>query len=492
MKSWVGLAGTFSAFIAAGTCLAACRSDAAPRTTESSSAVLRVGVGQVSSTSPTSGLRQLTPLVSVEGLARLASDGRVQPWFAESWKLTNGGRSLMVTIKPGATFHDGSPADASHVVDLLPAPLKSALGPLYDDVEQISAGDANTFEIRFRRPSPFLLESLEVQIKKPGQAIVATGPYMGTASPTEFKANDHYYLGKPQIDNIHIQTFPSVRTAWAELLRDRIDMLWDVSPDALDSLQSATNVAVFTYVRHYQYSLVLNQEIPALRSIDTRRALNEAVDRKQLVHAALADHGVPSTGPIWPKHWALPTNVVSPTFDPAKAEKVLQAKRLKFTCLVPPDQVYERIAIELKRQLAAVGVEMDVRATSQDEIYAAEDKHAFEAILIETIGGPTLLRTYMFWHSKGPINPGRFGNKTVDAAFDPVRYAETDAQYRDAAAGLQQAFIDDPPAIFLAWSERARAISRRFQVPPAEAGRDIMITLPLWKPRNDNRLANRN
>src|SRR5206468_9787174 len=155
-------------------------------------------------------------------------------------------------------------------------------------------------------------------------------PYAATPSPTEFKANDRYYLGKPQIDKIQIQTFPSVRTAWAELLRDRIDMLWDVSPDALDSLQSGTNVAVFTYVRHYQYTLVLNQEIPALRSIETRRALNEAVDRKQLVHAALADHGVPSAGPIWPQHWALPTSVVSPTFDPANAARVLQAKRLKF------------------------------------------------------------------------------------------------------------------------------------------------------------------
>jgi hypothetical protein len=57
---------------------------------------------------------------------------------------------------------------------------------------------------------------------------------------------------------------------------------------------------------------------------------------------------------------------------------------------------------------------------------------------------------------------------------------------------LQQTFLDDPPAVFLAWSERARAISRRFEVPPAEANRDILLTLRNWKPRNDNRLANRN
>jgi hypothetical protein len=57
---------------------------------------------------------------------------------------------------------------------------------------------------------------------------------------------------------------------------------------------------------------------------------------------------------------------------------------------------------------------------------------------------------------------------------------------------VQQAFQDDPPAIFLAWGKRARAISRRFDVPPADANRDILLTLPLWKPRRDVRFANHN
>jgi len=90
------------------------------------------------------------------------------------------------------------------------------------------------------------------------------------------------------------------------------------------------------------------------------------------------------------------------------------------------------------------------------------------------------------------MNAGGFGNKAVDSAFDRVRDAETESEYREAVGKLHQTFLDDPPAVFLAWSERARAISRRFEVPPAEAGRDIMITLRNWKPRNDSRLANRN
>ena len=77
------------------------------------------------------------------------------------------------------------------------------------------------------------------------------------------------------------------------------------------------------------------------------------------------------------------------------------------------------------------------------------------------------------------------GNAAIDAAFDRVRHSANDAEYTQAIAGLQQAFMDDPPGIFLAWSVRARAISKRFTVPPSEPGRDILATLRLWKPAAD-------
>ena len=46
-------------------------------------------------------------------------------------------------------------------------------------------------------------------------------------------------------------------------------------------------------------------------------------------------------------------------------------------------------------------------------------------------------------------------------------------------------------AVFLAWQERARAVSRRFSV-PSEPGRDILGTLRLWKSAADTRQASRN
>ena len=79
---------------------------------------------------------------------------------------------------------------------------------------------------------------------------------------------------------------------------------------------------------------------------------------------------------------------------------------------------------------------------------------------------------------------GRFESRRVDAALDAIRHAGSDDEYQRGVAAFQRATMDDPPAIFLAWGQRARAVSTRFAV-PAEPGRDILGTLGLWRPAAD-------
>jgi hypothetical protein len=51
--------------------------------------------------------------------------------------------------------------------------------------------------------------------------------------------------------------------------------------------------------------------------------------------------------------------------------------------------------------------------------------------------------------------------------------------------------IDDPPGIFLAWSDRLRAVSSNFDV-HVEPGRDILLTMRSWRPALDSRTSNQN
>ena len=69
----------------------------------------------------------------------------------------------------------------------------------------------------------------------------------------------------------------------------------------------------------------------------------------------------------------------------------------------------------------------------------------------------------------------------VDALNRAIYYLDRELAPSTKLRAFQRAIVDDPPAIFLAWSERARAVSTRFEV-PVEPGRDILSTLRLWRP----------
>jgi peptide/nickel transport system substrate-binding protein len=484
-------------FIAAGLAVTltvtACHTAPAPRAPDPDRSTLRIGVGQPPTTAGAGeGLRSLVQNLTIENLASLNDEGRPTPWLAKDWAVSSDGMALTINLVPDAKFHDGTPLTGAVVAQALQATLPDTMGPTLEDVDGVSAPTDHQVVVRFRRPSPFILDLLEVPIHKPGAPTIGTGTHVlaDPKSLTELRANDNYYLGKPAIDRVVMTPFPSVRSAWAELLRGRIDMLWDVGTDALESLETSTNVSMFTYTRKYQYILVFNTTSDALQSREVRRALNMAVDKEAVVREALNGRGLVSSGLVWPHNSAFRADFPQFRFDSQAAAAMLSGKasaarvagRVHFTCLVPPDAVQERIALVLKQQLAAVGVDMSVEEAPINRLVDAVKSRRFEATLIEGVSGPTLLRPYQLWHSKGARNPGGLGSPSMDAALDRIRHAASDDEYVRTVASLQQTMIDDPPAIFLAWIQRSRAVSKRFLVPPTEPGRDIMATLRLWQP----------
>jgi ABC-type transport system substrate-binding protein len=245
---------------------------------------------------------------------------------------------------------------------------------------------------------------------------------------------------------------------------------------------------VFTFVKRYQLLLVFNKNLPIFRDPHIRRAFNLAVNRNEVIADGLNGHGVASSGLIWPSYWALQPGHSALSFDPREASKTLSQRKIKFVCLVP--QEFERVALVLKRQLEAVGVEMDLRETSLEDLDTAFLKGNFDAVLTEFISGPSFFRVYETWHSRGWLS-GSVGNDHLDGALDRIRFATSDDEYRAAVHNFHEAVVADPPAVFLAWSERARAVSRRFKV-HVEPGRDVLTTLRLWRPTSELAYVDRN
>ena len=81
------------------------------------------------------------------------------------------------------------------------------------------------------------------------------------------------------------------------MLRGQLDMLYEVGVDALDSLEASSKISTFTFVRRYQYAVVMNNQSDAFRSKAFRQALNYAIDREALVRDGLNGHGVAADQP---------------------------------------------------------------------------------------------------------------------------------------------------------------------------------------------------
>jgi peptide/nickel transport system substrate-binding protein len=467
---------------------------------------LTIGVPQGVVEGTELGIRQLAATLSIESISQLSDDGRPVPKLAESWWWSNDGLRLNINLRPNIEFHDGTKLTATLAAQLLEAairkPSNRALFTSFGDVRSVRPAGDRQLIVDLSQPSAFLPDDLEVPIER-GNPADGTGPYrVVKRDPNELvlERYPHYYLGNPHIARITIRPFETLRTAWTSLLRGEVDMVTDVPPDAVEFIRNE-EVRVVSFGRRYQYLVALNLRKPPFDSPVVRRALNAAIDRDALIRNSLQGHGVPSTGPLWPKHWAYNSSTPSYRFDPGLAASLLNSAglradkqrngpqaRFRFTCLIPEDfSVIERIALEVQKQLYNIGVDMQFEVVPIQELDARVRAGRFDAMLIDSvISGPTVGRSYMFWRSarRFPGGLNFFGYEDVEAErlFDVMRTSTNEIATESAFSRLQERLLDNPPALFLAWNERSRAVRRDFQIvqDPRRDPADPVYTMWRW------------
>jgi peptide/nickel transport system substrate-binding protein len=470
---------------------------------EPSKTVLTIGVPEAIAGAEFS-LQNLASNISLEGLAQLSSDGRALPKLAEGWTWEEDGLVLRARIRKGIIFHDGTPLTAPLAADILKKaiakPANRVLYTSFVDVMNVEANGDLELAFRLSRHSAFLPEDLEIPLEISNGGI-GTGAYRITKSGTtevDLVANDHYYLGSPRIGQVVIRPFPALRTAWSSLLRGDVDMVTDVPPDAVEFVKNDA-VQVVSFGRRYQYVVAFNtRRAPFGRPI-VRKALNLAINRQALISDVLHGQGSPSTGPIWPQHWAYDSSLPGFGYDPALAVSLLESSglhetarksgpraRLRFTCLIPENfSLIERIGLNVQKQLYDIGVDMQFEVVRAEDLNARIRSGRFDALLIEMLGGPTLGRAYMFWGSeKSFLGMNVFGYEDPQAErlFNVLRTTTNEGAIRTATRSLQQVLLEDPPAVFLAWNQRSRAVRRDFQIvqDPTRDPADPVYTIWRW------------
>lgn len=460
------------------------------------------------------GTNQFTNMLTLEGLTWGNVDGRTIPRLAAGWQWEESGLRLRLQLRKDVYFHDGTPLTGHTVADILMQQFaRPQIKRQYSSFADVTALYPQRSEVVFElaRRSAFLPDDLDLGL--PLRQGVGTGPFRVArrdGSHVLFDRFERYYQGRPALERIEMRSFDALRNAWSSLLRGEVDMVTDVPGEAVEFVGN-NQVDVIRYKRRYQYMLAFNSSHPSLSTPAVRRALNLAVDREGLIKRALRGFGSASTGPLWPRHWAYDSSVAPYPFDPRGARDLLDAAgkrpgaagtrskvpgaRLTFTCLLLRDfSLHERLALELQKQLYDIGVDVQFDLVTTQEFNERMSAGRFEAVLIDMISGPSFGRPYIFFRSaKNFEGMNQFGYENAEAErlFETLRSsALNEAATRSATNRLQRVFLDDPPALFLAWSERARVVGRRI-TPVIDPDRDPVLTMWRWMPRDQMLVTNR-
>ena len=310
-------------------------------------------------------------------------------------------------------------------------------------------------------------------------------------------SNPDYYGGRPSIDRVNVKAYPTVRTAWAAMMRDEIDVLHEVPISDREFVQADSSVELFTTDRPYEFLVGFNLTHDALGKQQVRQALNYAVDRRVLVERGLRGYGRSASG-VWSPHWVYGGVERVYRYEPELADELLteagypppdrsqwatpevMASRLRFTCLVLAGSLPDEIALLVQRQLYEIGVDMQLVALPPAEFGARVIGGDYDAAMLQQNAGRTLARAYSFWHSSSLQPSATFGYTETDEVLDRLRQAPTEEDVMRAASEFQEILFEDPPAIFLTIPAQARAVKTRFRIPVVQ-GQDIIPTIWQWQ-----------
>jgi peptide/nickel transport system substrate-binding protein len=308
--------------------------------------------------------RPSQPLVFAGPLAREADAGGRMVWSG--------------VVRPGITFSDGTPVTASHVVASL-----EATGALAGQAEVESRGERVLFTLE--RPNArfhlALTQSMCGVFLERGGRLLGTGPFAieADSSPAAVNlARNERHRAPAALDGVQFRTYaPDAQGRPEPLLAaieaNEVDLCYVLGREDVSRL---TRVRKFILPGSSTCLLYFNTRSPRLASVEVRRALAHAIDRRALARISYSNAlAFAAQGPLPP---AVGSGRDGIEHDAARAAELLAAAgaskpaRLSMLRVWGPrpylaDPV--RVGDSLVEALGALGVRVDVIPTRDADDY---------------------------------------------------------------------------------------------------------------------------
>lgn len=282
--------------------------------------------------------------LSFDGLMLVQPDGSFQPRLATDWTISDDGLVYTFNLREGVVFHNGEPFEADDVVYTFERAKSEGIPYTLARVgviDTIVALDTHTVVITLSKFDSGFMNNLAntypvgtaIMNREAGKAsdpavfMVGTGPFKMVSYAPErelvFEANkDYWEADRPKVDNLIIRYIPEQQAQLAALQAGEIDIMFPVPETAL-VLEGDSNVTIQEIVSANVVRINVNSGRPPLDNVDVRRAISLAIDRQEMVDAALLGKGSPSSHIPEGYAWG-----IAPEDQPYNTRDVAAAKQL--------------------------------------------------------------------------------------------------------------------------------------------------------------------
>ena len=381
-----------------------------------------------------------------------------EPGLLTAWGWNDDKTKIWMDVRPGVTWHDGSPFTPADIVWSFERAGKketgnpiefvwSTLGNFKVDGQRVTA-DMKQFDPTIFKWMAFLTAYVlpkdyfekvgaEGFEKKP----IGTGPYMVDAYQgnafLRLKANPKYWRGKPAFETVVFKFVTDATSRVAELESGSSDLTLEIPYEEFDRLKAKPGlVGIATPISDIGM-IFINSDGKLDKNV--RLAAHHAIDKQSIVKRLLRGYGVPIDTLEAPEYEAYDPTIKVP-YDPDQASKLLAAagfspqKPFKTTIQTtrgfkPKDYEMIQAIVGMWRK---VGIEADIEVYEIAKHFELRTSHRLAPLAFYNWGNAIADPSTSTGHAMfGPSPHSSWKSKDLDAMIGPL-WGEKDEAKRIA------------------------------------------------------------
>jgi nickel transport system substrate-binding protein len=413
-----------------------------------------------------------------EPLVKYQADGSLKPWLAESWTISEDGKTFTFKLRSGVSFSNGEAFNAAAVVKNFDAVLKNAnnhswLG-LIAAIASVKALDDQTVEMKIKdvyypflqelalvRPVRFLAPAGFPASGDTGKEIAApigTGPWILSETVQGqydvFTRNENYWGEKPAFESVKVKVIADANTRAIALQTGEIDFIYgtdrQISPDTFQQLKTQGFTAEISGP-YETMMLAMNTNTFPTKDKAVRLAITHAVDKDALIKGVYNGTQLRADTIFAPSVPYSNIGLMPFAFDRAKANGILDAAGWKLPdggkvrvkdgvelgmeiSYQATDPAKKSIAEVLQGDLAQIGIAVTLTGLEDSEFYARQTDGNFQMTFNGTWGAPYDPHAYVSGmrvpsHADYRAQAGLTQKAEIDAAI-AAALASTDEKER--------------------------------------------------------------